>query len=313
MKNKLQSFFFLTLCLVAIIGGTVTSVTAQISGADKILSAGKTPLKQSEVSKLIEFYEWAFQVEFTEEERARYQAFIVQGFREDAMTARNNTDSLIQSLGKLLALDADRQAKARARFNEGFVKDLRAADDEGSRLLLGIYNRSKNYSAANEDDSTTGKKSRSQPNPTRGGTNASELVGTWLLSTGVGGLQAGGKMLANSGTKTSFEFAADGTVNVSIESKTLSVMQCRIIETTKISGRYAVNGSELTMNLSGGTASGTNSCDRSENFNKKLSASTLRKTFIVKEMKSQFRPDRPLILCLDGAADEKCFQRDPTK
>lgn len=89
-------------------------------------------------------------------------------------------------------------------------------------------------------------------------------------------------------------------------------MQCRIKETATLSGTYSVSGNRVTMNVSGNVV-GINSCQSSGNFNKKLSASTMTKTFVVKTMDSMFRPDKPTILCLDGAADEKCFQRDPKK
>ena len=65
------------------------------------------------------------------------------------------------------------------------------------------------------------------------------------------------------------------------------------------------------MNLQAGNNVGTSSCEWAGNFVKTLSASTLTKTFVVKNLESVFRPDAPLILCFDGQDGDKCFERDP--
>lgn len=118
-----------------------------------------------------------------------------------------------------------------------------------------------------------------------------------------------GKTLYNSGNDVIFEFRADGTMLFLNEKNTLSITQCRITETTRTPGTYSVNGDSLTMNLGAGTHAGTSSCERAGNFRKTLSASSLTKKFVVKRMESIFRPDAPLILCLDGAKDDDCFER----
>jgi hypothetical protein len=89
-------------------------------------------------------------------------------------------------------------------------------------------------------------------------------------------------------------------------------MQCRISEVTKIPGTYSFDGNQLTMNLGAGTSVGTSSCEKAGNFNKTLSPSTLTKSVVVRKMESVFRPDQPLLLCLDGTSDDNaCFERDP--
>lgn len=143
-----------------------------------------------------------------------------------------------------------------------------------------------------------------------GGASSSKIVGAWFRSDGTGGATDGtGKTKYNSGTDTTFEFFADGKMQITIKKETLSITQCRINETTKLSGTYSISGNQLTMNLSGGSIVGTNSCQSSGNFKKSLTASTLTKTFVVKNLESVFRPDAPLILCLDDSSDDKCFER----
>lgn len=116
-------------------------------------------------------------------------------------------------------------------------------------------------------------------------------------------------IIAESGTSYTLEFFADGRMNFLTETKVLSITQCRITETTRLAGTFSTAGDTLTMNFSGGQTTGTNSCQSSGNFKKSLLASTHKKTFVVKNLESVFRPDAPLILCLDGAADNACFER----
>jgi hypothetical protein len=311
MMNKLKFIFLLILCAASI--GGLTNISAQTS--DRVLVAGNSTLRQSEVDKLIEFYEWAFETSFTKKERVRYQAFVVEGFRQDPAEARKSADVLIKVLAQVRAKDAAAQARMRQMFNEDFSKDLRAANDEESRLMLGIYERGQ---GADKNDETvevvTGEQDTEENSKSLTGAGSQKLVGTWMRSDGAGGSRDyTGKTNYNSGTDTTFEFSADGTMRFSIKSETLSITQCRITENTMMSGRYTVSGNQLTMSLGAATVTGTNSCDAKGNFRKNLSASSLTKTFVVKELDSVFRPDRPLILCLAGAADDACFERDPKK
>lgn len=137
-----------------------------------------------------------------------------------------------------------------------------------------------------------------------------KLVGKWTRSVGAGrGDDGTGKTTYESGSNYTFEFFADGTMRFLIETKVLSIMQCRTTETTKLPGTYSVRGGELTMNLGAGTSVGTSSCERAGNYKKTLSASTLVKNFAVKNLESVFRPDAPLILCFDGADGDACYEK----
>jgi hypothetical protein len=311
MMNKLKILFLLILC--AVVCGNAHHVFAQRGiGSDTVLVAGKNGISQSEVDKLIKFYEWAFETNFTSDERARYQTLVVEGFRQDPAEARKNTDSLLSAYNKVRAKDAETQAKLRGMFNEGYVKDLRAANDEGSQMLLGIYERGQNRGGnvreilPSEDD----LRDAETPVSSRGTAGSPKLVGKWMRSVGSGrGDDGTGKTTYESGSNYTFEFFADGTMRFLIESKVLSIMQCRTTETTKLPGTYSVSGGELTMNLGTGTSVGTSSCEKAGNFKKTLSASTLVKKFAVKNLDSVFRPDAPLILCFDSAEGDACYEK----
>ena len=314
MINKIKNLFLLALC-VAAFTGAACDVSAQ-NGGDGILVAGKAPFKQSEVDKLIEFYEWAFEARFTSRERARFRDLSAEYYRQNPEAARKESDALIAGHAKVRVKDRAAQAKMREVFNKGFVKDLRAAGDEASRLLLGIYERGQNGGDGDngekivevlpsEEDSRDAEKSAPAS-----GAGSQKLVGKWMKSGGAGGSRDyTGKTLYNSGDDVIFEFFADGTMRFVNNKNTLSITQCRITEMTDIPGTYSVSGDQLTMDLGAGTSVGTSSCERAGNFKKSLSASTLTKKFVVKRLDSVFRPDAPLILCLDNQKDDACYER----
>lgn len=310
MMNKLKSILSLILCFVCI--GGATAVNAQ-SGADKVLVAGKKPLRQSEVNRLIEFYEWLLDATFTADERGQFQKYVEADFRQDAAAARKNADEALAAFAKVRALDADGQRTTREAAAPGFVADLRkTANEPDSRFLIEIYERGQTGGAANSnDDSASGDDLKPQTGKSGGAAASQNLVGKWIRRGGAGGFRDyTGKTKYNSGEEFIFEFFADGTMRYGYEKSVLSIIQCKISETTKIPGRYSISGNQLTMNLAAGTSVGTSSCEKKDNFKKTLSASSLTKTFVVKNLESVFRPDAPLILCLDGADGDACFEKD---
>jgi hypothetical protein len=148
-------------------------------------------------------------------------------------------------------------------------------------------------------DPATEESEKGASSPAKRGTAPNSLVGKWKRSSGAGGFRDyTGKTHYNSGEEITFEFFADGSMQFLNEKNTLSITQCRISEITKIPGSFTVSGDEIRMNLS--------------NFNKRLSASSVTKKFVVKELNSVFRPDRPMVLCFDGSEDKDCFERTGT-
>lgn len=303
MTGTIKRLFLSTVC-AAVLCGTAFGAAAQ---------AGRTSLKQADIDKLIEFYEWAFEAPFTPDERERFAEFSAEYYRQNPEAARADADALIAAHAKVRVKDEAAQRQTRRTFNEGFVKDLRAAGGDVARLLLGVYERGQSGDRAGEvQPPAAASRDAELSAPSGGGQGGApkNLVGRWLKSGGAGGARsATGKTLYNSGDDLIFEFHADGTMLFLNEKNTLSITQCRITETARVPGTYSVSGDSLTMNLGVGTHVGTSSCERAGNFRKTLSASSLTKRFVVKRMESVFRPDAPLMLCLDGAADADCFER----
>lgn len=312
MINKVKSLLRLALCFTLIGGASYVQAHSGNSG-DQILAAGTRPLRQSDVDKIIEFYEWAFETRFTPDERKRFQLIAIEFYRQDADAASKAADVLISVGAQVKTKDAAQQRKMRASFNNDAVKEWRAGRDEASQFLLAVYERARKGLDGSNDNSASVAKNSMVANPRTSPNDPAShsLVGRWTRSGGAGGARdATGKTLYNSGDDIIFEFFADGTMQFLNEKRTLSIMQCRISETTKIPGRYTTSGDQLTINLATGTSVGTSSCEAKGNFKKTLSASTLTKKFVIKQMESVFRPDQPVILCLDDSRDDDCYHRE---
>ena len=180
-------------------------------------------------------------------------------------------------------------------------------------MLPANENVSETIPAGNISETPTVEDKNENPansSPVLGGANSSNLVGKWLKSGGAGGSRdPSGKTLYNSGNDVIFEFYADGRMMFINDKNTLSITQCKITEIMKIPGTYSLSGDTLTMNLGAGTSTGTNSCNSKGNFKKSLNPDTLTKKVVVKRMESVFRPDAPLILCLDGQKDDECYEK----
>lgn len=304
MKNKFIYLFLMILCFGLAI--SAVNVLAQ-TGGDKVLVAEKKPLKQSEVNSLIEFYEWAFETKFNDSQRDKFQWFTERDYRAKPETVRGEINTISETFVKIKASDEDVQRKTREVFVESYITDLRKNEtDDDAQFMIGIY---ENRNDVQNTDISENAPDRSAALPA--GRGASNLVGKWLKSGGSGGSRDyTGKTLYNSGNDVIFEFYADGGMMFINDKNTLSITQCKITEMTKIPGTYSLSGNTLTMNLGAGTSVGTNSCDSKGNFKKNLSGGeTMTKKVVVKKMESIFRPDAPLILCLDGQKDDECYEK----
>jgi hypothetical protein len=254
VMDKLNLLLLSILCTVVLCGTAVVASAQNANAVDEVLVDGKNGIAQHEVDRLIGFYEWAFETPFTAAERQRYRQLVIENFRRDAAGSRKFADTLLAVADKVQVRDAATQAKVRAVFNVESVKDLSSTNDEGSRLLLGIYERGqggKRFAKAGEPrDQAESHEEAANSSGSNSGPAPNSLVGTWTRSDGTGGATDGTrKTKYNTGKDTTFEFRADGTMLFTVKDQTLSITQCRISETTNIPGRYAVSGGSLTMDL----------------------------------------------------------------
>lgn len=236
-----------------------------------------------------------------------------QDFRADAAKARENTDTVLETFGEIKKATAEVRRETRMRYLQDLLPQLKAkeASEADSRFLLEVYRASHGGRDEFTDmDGALGDTFDKRANKISSSANSGNLVGKWFRSTGSGSITDGtGKTKYGSGTTYFFEFFADGTIEYKVESKTLSIMQCRIVSIQNARGKYSISGNSLTMNLGAMTDSGTNSCDTKENYKKTLEPSTITVKFQVKKMDSVLRPDDPTVLCFDNGDGEACFEQ----
>jgi hypothetical protein len=309
--HKIKYILLIVLCAGLI--GSAINVSAQ-TGGSRVLVAGKKSLRESEVEKLIEFYEWAMDATFTADERARFQTFTINEFRNDPNTSRSTIDDIVQTMPRILAAAVDVQNETKKNFLDVFLPEARRNSDENSQMLVGIYDRAhggkrnSGENAANNRDVVTGGNQMKTAANNQGG-NAGNLSGKWHRSTGSGSRDYTGKTQYKAGEDFYFEFFPDGTVTYTSQLDVLTIMQCVIKGENKARGTYSVAGNSLTINLGAMTAAQTHSCEKKENYNKTLEPTSTTVKFEVKKMESLFRPDNPTILCFDGASDSDCYEK----
>lgn len=299
MINKLKYLFLLVLCAL-LIGGT--NVSAQ-TGAKAT---------EADVEGMIEFYEWAFETDFTPAQRAQFQQLLEQDFRDDAAKARRDTNTVVEGFAKIKQMNAESRRETRKAFLDDFLADLKkhADSDGGASFLLEIYRSAHNGSDEfTAMDAATGNVFDKRVDKVTNSDGTPDVVGKWMRSTGSGSIDYTGKTQYKSGESFTFEFLPDGRVNYVYDKDVLSIMQCKIKETGKASGTFTISGDTMTINLGAMTSVGSSTCDKKDNFNRTSPAATITKNFTVKRMDSITRPDNPVILCFDGQSDDSCFEK----
>jgi hypothetical protein len=285
--------------LAAVAAIALAMCVSTFGQGDQVLVGGKAPLRVSQVNAVVEFYEWAFDTTFTAAERSRFEELTTEYHKQDPERSAKETETIVKALALVKSKDAATQAEFRKDFTKDFVADLRKSDNAASQLLLPIYERTRQKATAPTSSSNA-----------KAGSTGGAIVGRWTRYGGAGGMRDyTGKTQYNDSDDVTFEFGADGSVRFLNEKKTLSITQCKMSETIDLPGRYTISGGTVTMVFATGKHDSTSTCDSKRNFNKTVPGDTVSKQFVVKNYNSVFRPDAPLILCMDGSADDKCFEK----
>jgi len=297
--NKIKYLFLLVLSL-GLIGG-LTNAAAQ-TGDQVLVSAGGKALRQTDISKLIGFYEWAFQARFNSTQRADFQTHTEAEFRADPSESRKTIDDIVNTFPKILAASDDVQAATRENFLAAFLPEARKNTDANSRMLLSIYeaaNGALPENKASQEDKNDGYETVK----TVGVGNFSALVGKWVSgSSGSMTTTASGVYLGGSGSRHTYQFSANGAVEYT---GIMNVMTggCRMQIFRSAKGRARLNGDTLTIDWSPAAFSRDDSCSPSKNYKKTLPAET--ETFKINF--ETYYDDRQLCLT---TTDKMCFSRD---
>jgi hypothetical protein len=197
-------------------------------------------------------------------------------------------------------------------FNEGFVKDLRAANDEGSRLLLNIYERGQSRGIGNGGDNSSDSAESNETTDSNDSYetvkkmkvgNLSSIAGTWVSgNTGSISKTTSGVYLGGNASRHTYQFNANGTVEYTgIMNMMTGGCRMQIFKTAR--GKASLSGDRLTIDWSPANFSRDDSCSPSKNYKKTLPAET--ETFQI--FFETYFDDKQL--CLSGK-DKTCFSLD---
>jgi hypothetical protein len=294
--NKLKYLLFVALC--AFLVGAISNVSAQ-TGDKVLVSAGGKQLRGSDVNRMIQFYEWAFEAQFSAEQCARFAEYTAQEFRNNPSNARATIDDIVGMLPKILAAAEDVQAETRKNFLDIFLTEARKNTDENSQMLVGIYEAA--HGGNDSNAAADNKRENVQSSDAAEGVgNISSIVGKWVWGrSGSSTYSSGGSYMGSNGSRFTYQFYANGTVEYT---GIMNVMTagCNMQVFRSAKGKAAVSGNTLTINWSPAAFSRADSCSPSKDYKKTLPAET--ETFQIK-FKTDYGQRQ---LCLTGK-DETCF------
>lgn len=310
MINKIKYLFLLVLC-AAIFGGAVANISAQAN--DRVLITAKAKsLKQSDVDKMIEFYEWAFQAQFSSAQRRDFQKYTEQEFKSDPAASRATIDDIVKTLPQILAATEDVQAETRKNFLNVFLSELQKNSDANSLMLRSIYETANGAVPENTVSNEQTEQTEKTEEDTYGSYetvkkvavgNLSAIVGKWVSgSSGSYVTTPTGSYLGGNGSRHTYEFSANGAVEYTgIMNVMTGGCRMQIFKTAK--GKATLSGDTLTINWSPASFSRDDSCSPSKNYKKTLPAET-------ETMKVNFETyydDKQMCLT---TSDKTCFSRD---
>lgn len=307
--NKIINLLLIAICVISV--GNLVSVNAQTN--NKILvSAGKQTLRQTDVDKLIEFYEWAFQAEFNSTQKADFQEYTEQQFRANPTESRKTIEDIVKTLPKILAAEEDVQSETRKTFLDIFLPEAKKNSDANSQMLLSIYetangavenNDAANNASDNESSKDNYKNDSYETVKKATVGNFSSIVGKWVSgNSGSMTKTTSGVYLGGSGSRFIYQFNANGTVDFT---GIMNVMTggCRMQIFKSAKGKASISGDTLTVNWSPAHFSRDDSCSPSKNYKKTLPAET--ETFTVNF--ETYYDDKQLCLT---SSDKTCFSKD---
>jgi len=289
MINKTKYFLLLILC-AGVFGGFTK---AQTRDAVLVAKSGAS-LRQSDIDKMIAFYEWAFEAQFTDKQKSKFAEYTAREFRTAPAKYRATVDDIVGTFEKISAADESTQRRTRNNFLPAFVAEMRKSTDENSQMLLAIYE------AAHGGNGLTVAASDEPDAAETSVGDFSALAGTWAWArSGSSTYATGGAYLGSNGSRFTYKFFANGLVEYT---GIMNVMTggCRMQIFKSAKGRASLNGTTLTIKWSPVAFSRDDSCDRAGNYKKTLPAET-------ENFRIQFKTDYgQRQLCMTGK-DETCY------
>jgi hypothetical protein len=134
--------------------------------------------------------------------------------------------------------------------------------------------------------------------------NTRELIGKWAwANTGSSIRNAYGQTIASNGSRFTYEFFPNGTVEYVGIMHSASLIGCRLEAFTTKKGKVSLNGETMTIAWAPASFSRDDTCTPEKNYKKTLPAETETQTWQVKDENGR------ILLCLNSKNGEQCFDR----
>ena len=298
MKNTMK--YLLILILMLGITGEAANIFAQTGGKILVSAGGKT-LKQSDVDEIIKFYEWAFQTEFTSEQRSEFRRIKEAQFRNDPAETESGNNTVKGFLPKVSGKSESEQAKLRQAFNDSFIADLRKFPEEAeAKFLISIYDGA-------GGDTTMADNEQENADDSSFGGNLGSVAGKWVWQNSGSGTwnSTTGAYMGGSGTRVTYQFSTNGEVSYSgITNVMMGGCSQQVFLTQK--GRASLSGNTMTIKWSPGTSTRDFSCDKANNYTKTAPAVTETLAISFKTNSTGQK-----LFCMKSGGGETCYS--PTK
>lgn len=261
---------FLTRILAAFALTTVAFAAfaaAQNEALDKVVAeTGEYRLKQSDIDRLTEVFEWILASKFTDAQRKRYQALIIADAQTNRKSAENIV-SMIRSYDKIQAAEPAKREEFRRQVAPEIIAAMEKENSEISNLLLEVY-RGGRGSGTTANRNSTGDATDDLPPP--GGSSAgkpADLAGTWSTSAAQGERYKSlrtGELSDAGGSIIEYVISPNGQIEYTgYMSNTIYACTTKLFVTKK--GRVSVSGSNITFEYGSGERDFTSSCNSSLN------------------------------------------------
>lgn len=269
---RLNAALIITFCLVA-------NLATTFAQSDRVLVSGNPVLRQSVVNKSLEVFEFFFDTTFSDPQRAEYQSCLENAWRDGERQTIKDVTAFAELQQGLSNADEATRGQTRDEYLPQLIKMLE--DNSGVptySFLLSLYRGTQSEKemsgALNGKSVEKDIKGNNRTQVLTNGGSIKDLVGKWeRKQSGQSYVGQNGVYKGSSGNYESYTFFADGRV----EYTTLIAVQnynCCLEAFAQNRGRASVDGSNLSVNLTGGSVRRDDSCSPSKNYKKALPAST---------------------------------------
>lgn len=260
MKNQFTAKFMslVFLCLFCFCGAFVASAQAQLK--DRVIVDGNPELKQSDVDKLQDFFEWLFETKFSKAQKVELQRLVVQKWQSGEKESTGILD-ILKTHDGIQALSESDRADVRRELMPKVLDSFRNGRSEINKFLSGVYeNRRENSATTDGNAIENGGSSNSS-----GSATIADFAGTWS-SGNVSGIRyknlTNGDLSDVSGNMSEYIISKNGDIQYTgYLSTTIYACSTRLFFTKK--GKISVSGSFITFDYKTGERDYQNSCNAS--------------------------------------------------